>query len=196
MNPHTHYRSATLTIFGIMTSCGLKSTHPLQDATDICIFPFDVISLKSTHPIQGATAIQHKRIAFSAQTAYIFLDKLLYPQKYYCFFKVFSFSIRCESPGILCSLAIRTEQLQNNISLGLCQCVTTRTIGSRNMSAFHSIDNLLFQWYYRLHFLDLISQIPIIVLVLVEQCPDETAFQHVLVLFTDFCKNCFPDGFP
>ena len=56
--------------------------------------------LKSTHSIRSATAILYKKYSLFIQIAFIFLDKLFVRKKYYCFFKGFLLSIKCESPRV------------------------------------------------------------------------------------------------
>ena len=88
--------------------CELKSTHSMRSATwRDCLFN-DILRLKSTHSMRSATAILYRNIVFLHRLHLFFWINCFVSKKYYCFFKSFPLSIRCESPSVFSSLPIRT----------------------------------------------------------------------------------------
>ena len=101
-------RSATSNWFYATCIALLKSTHSMRSATSVLIFDFAPYGLKSTHSMRSATAILYRNIVFLHRLHLFFWINCFVSKKYYCFFKSFPLSIRCESPSVFSSLPIRT----------------------------------------------------------------------------------------
>ena len=74
------------------TPCGVR-----QKWTEYYLKP---IVLKSTHSMWSATAILYRNIVFLHRLHLFFWTNCFVSKKYYCFFKSFPLSNRCESPRV------------------------------------------------------------------------------------------------
>ena len=79
----------------------LKSTHSMRSATfSITRTQRSSLELKSTHSMRSATAILYRNIVFLHRLHLFFWTNCFVSKKYYCFFKSFPLSNRCESPSV------------------------------------------------------------------------------------------------
>ena len=78
----------------------LKSTHSMWSATFISDKVELRRELKSTHSMWSATAILYRNIVFLHRLHLFFWTNCFVSKKYYCFFKSFPLSNRCESPRV------------------------------------------------------------------------------------------------
>ena len=108
LNPRTPYGVRLVCHLICKWLDNLNPRTPCGVRRDNLSFLKPLLVLKSTHSMRSATAILYRNIVFLHRLHLFFWINCFVSKKYYCFFKSFPLSIRCESPSVFSSLPIRT----------------------------------------------------------------------------------------